>query len=143
MAVLFTNTQGATKVSAPPRVLTVYDAVAGCPNTTRTSPVLTVTATLTGPAYIRGFASMVRTFNGRTDGQIYVQGPAGSSYATNTMMTRRLNQTQASAIENVVFDIGFYADIAGTWTVALYVDSPGSWGCGAALGKLSILILAV
>ena len=140
MALFFNNSQGATKVSAPPRVITVYDEVGGCPPT-RTNPLLSITATVSNPSHFRVFARMIRNFNGRTDGQIYVQGPAGSNYASNTLLTRRLNWTSAGTWDHSVFDVGFYGNLAGTYTITLVADSPSSWGCGRYHGSMSTLIL--
>lgn len=140
MALFFNNSQGATKISAPPRVITVYDEVSGCPPT-RANPLLTITATVSGPTHFRIFARMIRFFNGRTDGYIFIQGPAGSNYASNTKLTNRLNWTSVGTWDHTVWDVGAYGNLAGTYTITLTADSPSSWGCGRGHGSMSVLIL--
>lgn len=141
MPLIFNNSQGANVVAAPPRVITVYDTVSGCPPSTRTNPLLSITATVSNPSYFRIFARMIRNANGRTDGQIYIQGPAGSTYASNTLLTRRLNWTASGTWEHTVFDVGAYGNLAGSYTITLTADSPTVWGCGRYHGSMSALIL--
>ena len=140
MPIYFSNSQGANVISAPPRVITVYDDVGGCPPS-RTNPLLSITATVSNPTFFRIFARMIRSFSGRTDGYIFIQGPAGSNYATNTKLTNRLNWTSGGTWDHTVWDVGAYGNLAGTYTITLTADSPSSWGCGRFHGSISALIL--
>jgi hypothetical protein len=140
VALFFNNSQGATKISAPPRVITVYDNLGGCPPS-RSNPLLSITATVSNPSFFRISATMIRAFEIRTDGYVFIQGPAGSNYATNTKLTNRLNWTSVFTWDNVVWDVGAYGNAAGTYTITLTADSPSSWGCGRFHGRMSTLIL--
>lgn len=140
MAVFFNNTQGATKISAPPRIIIAYDDVGGCPPT-RTSPLITITATVNNPAYFRFMSGIIRNANARTDLQCFVQGPAGSNYASNTLLTRRLNWTATGTWDDTNLDATAYGNIAGTYTFTLTADSPSSWGCGRYHGGAHLLVL--
>jgi hypothetical protein len=142
MPILFSNPQGANVVSAPPRVVTVYDNLAGCPPS-RTSPILSASITVTGPTFFRVFSKIIRFAQGRTDIQGFVQGPAGSNYASNTFITRRLNNTGQNTWDHVVMDYGIYGNLAGTYTFSVTADSPSSWGCGRNHGGMSVLALGV
>lgn len=143
MPLNFNNSQGFTTISAPPRVVTVYDPVSGCPNGSRTSPLLTATIAVARPAYFFVSSSMIRTISGRTDLQMNVQGPAGSNYPSSTTLSTRLNWTSTSTWDNVVCDIGFYGNTAGTYSITLNASSPGVWGCGRQWGKMFVTVFEV
>jgi hypothetical protein len=143
MSVFFNNPQGANQMNSGPRVVTVYDPVSGCPNAARTNPLITATINVARPSFFRIISSIIRNTSGRTDYQIFIQGPAGSNYSTNTLLTRRLNWTSAGAWDHVVGDVGVYGDTAGTYNVTLVADVPGVWGCNRFWGKLSLLAFEV
>ena len=142
MAILLNNSQGATRISAPVRVISIYDPVSGCPSSTRTNPLMTTTINISRPSYFRFIGSMIRFANGRTDAYINIQGPAGSNYATN-FSTSRLNWTGANDWDHVAFDAGYYGDTAGNWTFSLTATTPTAWGCNRQWGKMFIMVFEV
>lgn len=143
MPILFNNTQGATTISAPPRIVTVYDPVSGCPASTRTNPLVSVSITVNSPTFFWVFSKFIRNANARTDLQGNISGPAGSNYPTNTIITRRLNWTSTGTWDHVVMDYGVYVNMAGTYTLSITADSPGAWGCNRNHGGMSVLALGV
>jgi hypothetical protein len=104
---------------------------------------MSISITVSNPSYFRVFTRIIRNFNGRTDGQIFIQGPAGSNYASNTLLTRRLNYTSTGTWDHVVGDISCYGNLAGTYTITFTADSPSSWGCGRTHGSMSVLAMEV
>ena len=142
MPIFFNNTQNATRISSPVRVISIYDPVTGCPNSSRTNPLLTTTINIQRPSFFRVMGSMIRFFNGRSDLFINIQGPAGSNYSTNNS-TPRLNWTSANIWDCVVFDAGYYGDTAGNWTISLTAANPGSYGCNRQWGKMFIMVFEV
>jgi hypothetical protein len=142
MALFLNNSQGATKISAPVRVVSVYDNDSGCPNTSRTNPLLTATINVSNPSYFRFMGGMIRNASGRTDAYMNIQGPAGSNYSTN-FVTSRLNYTSVGTWDHVVFDNGYYGNSSGNWTFSITAQSPGSWGCTRVFGQFFILVFEV
>jgi hypothetical protein len=142
VSLFFNNSQGATRISAPVRVVSVYDPVSGCPNGSRTNPLMSATINIARPSFFRFMGSMIRFFDGRTDGFINIQGPAGSNYSSN-IATPRLNWTGGNTWDHVAFDAGYYGDTAGNWTFSLTASSPGAWGCNRQWGKIFIKVFEV
>lgn len=142
MALFFNNAQGATKISAPPRVVTVYDNVAGCPPS-RSNPILTATITVSNPTLFRVMGTFIRYLSGRNDLYIRITGPAGSNYASETQIATRLNYTSGTAWDNVVWDTSAYGNAAGTYTVSVHAATPSSWGCGRYHGRMSVIAFEV
>ena len=130
-------------MSSSPRIISVYDTVAGCPNVSRTNPLLTATITITRPSYFWVFSNVRRVASGRLDCQLVVSGPAGSNYPTATILSRRLNWTANSQPITVAGDAGFYANTAGSWTVYVQGDSPTVWGCERQWGKMFVMVCEV
>jgi hypothetical protein len=142
MAVMFNNAQGASVLSAPARVVTIYDPVSGCPAAGRTNPLMSATINITRPSFFWFMASMIRNANARTDGFLNIQGPAGSNYSS-VATTPRLNWTGAGTWDHAAFDAGYYGDTAGNWVFSLSASSPGVWGCNRQWGHMSIVVFEV
>lgn len=142
MPLFFNNSQGATKISAPVRVVSIYDPVSGCPNGSRTNPLMTATINISQPSFFRFMGSMIRSASGRSDAYINIQGPPGSNYSSGSYIPR-LNWTSVGTWDHVVFDSGYYGDTAGNWTFSLTAASPGSWGCTRPWGKIFIMVFEV
>jgi hypothetical protein len=142
MALIFNNNQGATTMSAPTRIVTIYDPVSGCPAAARTNPLISATINIARPSFFWFMGSMIRNANGRTDAQLVIQGPAGSNYAT-AFSTPRLNWTSAGTWDHMACDAGYFGNIAGNWTFSLNASSPGVWGCNRQWGHISIVVFEV
>lgn len=144
MSVLFNNAQGATTISGPVKVVTVYDNVVGCPNSSRTNPLISATITVNAPSHFLIKGSMVRRANDRSDAYLNAFGPAGSNYAGGAQLSPRLNWSGSiSAMETVVFDSSIYGNAAGTYTFTITAAAPTIWGCGRTHGKLMVLAMEV
>jgi len=130
-------------ISSSPRIISVYDTVAGCPNASRANPLLTTTITITRPSYFWVFSNLRRNASGRADYQIVVGGPAGSNYSTPAVLTRRLNWTANTQPITVAGDVGFFANTAGSWNVYIQADSPTLWGCERQWGKMFVMVCEV
>jgi hypothetical protein len=142
MSLFFNNSQGATKISAPVRVVSVYDPISGCPNSSRTNPLMTATINIANPSFFRFIGSMIRAANERTDAFINIQGPAGSNFASNNS-TPRLNWTSVGTWDHVAFDAGYFGNTPGNWTFSLTASAPGAWGCNRQWGKIFIMVFEV
>lgn len=111
------------------RIVSLYDNSSGCPNASRTNPLLSSTVTLSKSSYVWFMGSMIRNFAGRTD--LYIQ-------LNGSIQTYRLNWC-AGDWEQTVFDHGFFLG-AGTHTFSIAAASPGLWGCGRWHGRIFMVI---
>lgn len=141
MAIEFANGTNSTRISRPPRVVTVTDSAAGCPGTKAAGLAQCVTTvTITRPAWFYITGRMIRLFNGRTDLYLYATGPNGWS---NSSLRVRLNWSNSTDWNHVHVRYNAYVAATGTYTFWLQGVVANAWGCGSDWGSLSVLTVEV
>ena len=140
MGLNFSTTDSSQTIHRPPRVVHIVDTLAGCPNSSRTNPLLTASITTTGLPYFYIIGSMIRNSNGRNDMQLYVSGPSGSGWSSSFLQSR-LNYTSTTTWDNVSMRWSGSNSVAGTYTFEMRATTPSQYGCQTSWGSLSLLCM--
>lgn len=134
------NFNDGTVVSAPPRLIAVYDTVAGCPPS-RTTDLIVSTFSITRSSTIWINAKTICLGSGRHDRGLYISGPAGSGYA-NGRYAVRLDYKISNWWEDAYIHWAGTFGTPGSYTVRFTQEGlTASCGCGSGYGRMNIIIL--
>lgn len=130
-----------TIISAPPRLIAVYDTVGGCPPNRGTTTLITTTFTITRPSTIWVNAKTICVGSGRHDRGLRISGPGGSGYGGGRYAVR-LDYKIGSWWEDAYIHWSGTFGVAGSYTVTFTQEGlTASCGCGSGYGRMNILIL--